>query len=31
MPITKIADGEPIFQLISQYTAHITDAVIFPA
>jgi hypothetical protein len=27
----KMADGEPTFQLINQYTAHITDAVIFPA
>jgi hypothetical protein len=27
----KMADGEPIFQLINQYTAHVTDAVIFPA
>jgi hypothetical protein len=27
----KIADSEPIFQLINQYAAHITDAVIVPA
>jgi hypothetical protein len=27
----KMTDGEPSFELMHQYTAHITDAVIFPA
>jgi hypothetical protein len=27
----KMADGKPIFEPINQYTAHITDAVIFSA